>query len=137
MDADIETEQQNHDDDLTQEQMVDLFVKTTGITFEMFKKNPSILRKSKEHMLEISDRGQSMFGNVKKQRYFLKLLDGRIYEAKSLEKLQYIADCEGVDLNSCALRPELREDTSTSITLEITYLDRGVRKNEQASSTAP
>lgn len=93
-------------------------------TFEQFKKDPTCLRKIQDSLLQSMDRGQTLIDNVPTQKYFFKTRGGMKYECASLEKLQDIADQEGVPVGDLVIETsELRQEQGGKYSLECVIKD--------------
>ena len=97
-------------------------------TFEEFKKDPDKMRRDRENLFAQIDQGQTMLRNLKRQKYFFKTRSGNKYECgKSLERVAAIALEEGIHFSQLKPYPELVEDSSATITCEITFCPPGVK----------
>lgn len=96
-------------------------------SFEEWKKNPEKYRQAKENMFAQVDQGSSLLKNLKRQKYYFKTIAGNKYECQSLNKVAEIAEQEGLQLSELSCHPELVEDSSATITCQVTFCAPGVR----------
>lgn len=97
--------------------------KVLGYTFKEFAANPDKYKKKKDQVFAAIDEGRSGLPNVKRHAYKVQTPSGMIYECgKSIEKVQYIAEQEGLRVDQLDFKPELRKDVGGDFYLEILFI---------------
>lgn len=85
-------------------------------TFQEFAKNPDAYRLSDDFMLGVIDAGDKNLKEVK--RHIYKVFG---YKTKSLAEAERIARNHGYSITSMKCKPEVRQDHSTKLYIEVSF----------------
>jgi hypothetical protein len=99
-------------------------------TFQEFARNPEYYRrkwrKPEDELLRAADEGRCELTNLRSQKHRIKTRSGQIYDCASIEKVESIAKAEGMRIKDLAMIPELREDVSGKIAVDILWVDKTI-----------
>jgi hypothetical protein len=95
-------------------------IRSTGFTFENFKKNPDKWRPNKNEWFDAAEQGE-LIVNYKKQKYFVRLPSGNRYECETLAKVEKIFAAEGYKKEHVFFKSVIREGATTDRFCEVTW----------------
>jgi hypothetical protein len=89
-------------------------------TFQEFAKNPAKWKQGVEELFEIVDRGSTQLNRlIIKHEY--RILG---YKCKTLEEVQRIMNAEGVSLNDCEIKGDLKEESAGKFKVVVDFVPK-------------
>lgn len=101
-------------------EFVDSVIKSTGFTFDAFKKNPDKWRKRDDDWFTAADEGK-LIVNHKKNKYYARLPSGNKYACPTLAHVERIFITEGYKRQDLYFKSEMRQGATTDYFCEVTW----------------
>lgn len=103
-----------------EQKFVNDVIKSTGMTFEAFKKNPEKFRARTDDWFVAADEG-NLIVNHAKNKYYAQLPSGNSYSCPTLGHVERVFAAEGYRKEHLYFKSEMRQGATTDYFCKVTW----------------